>query len=80
VVLEDGDEDKSHKKERPKIVWDDAAVSRLLDRSELGTSNLDVVEGEPENDWLGSLKVGSLLTLVTKRIRRVAYFLCLHSG
>ncbi|CAK9230345.1 unnamed protein product [Sphagnum troendelagicum] len=56
VVLEDGDEDKSHKKERPKIVWDDAAVSRLLDRSELGTSNLDVVEGEPENDWLGSLK------------------------
>ncbi|CAK9274903.1 unnamed protein product [Sphagnum jensenii] len=56
VVLEDGDEDNSHKKERPKIVWDDAAVSRLLDRSELGTSNLDVVEGEPENDWLGSLK------------------------
>lgn len=50
-------QDKSQKKVKAgKVVWDDAAISRLLDRSELATTNLEVAEGDQEGDWLGSLK------------------------
>ncbi|CAM6104306.1 unnamed protein product [Calypogeia fissa] len=41
---------------RSKVVWDDAAVKRLLDRSDLGTSHPAVAQGEQESDILGSLK------------------------
>ncbi|KAG0562176.1 hypothetical protein KC19_9G124000 [Ceratodon purpureus] len=48
---------KSQKKGKAgKVVWDDAAVSRLLDRSELAITNLEVAKGDQEGDWLGSLK------------------------
>lgn len=46
-------EDTCHKVGRSKIIWDDAAVARLLDRSELSA---EVTEGEVESDMLGSLK------------------------
>ena len=36
----------SKKEKRVKVVWDEAAVARLLDRAELGASNLEVAEGE----------------------------------
>jgi hypothetical protein len=55
--------DKALKRDKPlKVVWDDAAISRLLDRSELAAT-LEVTEGEQESDWLGSLKVGSKIFL-----------------
>lgn len=46
-------EDTCHKAGRPKILWDDAAVARLLDRSDIGT---EMTEAEGESDMLGSLK------------------------
>ena len=59
-------QDKSQKKVKPgKVVWDDAAVSRLLDRSELATGNVEVAKGDQESDWLGSLKVGVFRSIVT---------------
>ncbi|KAL2629360.1 hypothetical protein R1flu_014046 [Riccia fluitans] len=41
---------------RSKHEWDDAAVTRLLDRSELSTRHAEVSDGEHESDLLGSLK------------------------
>ena len=56
--------DKALKRDKPlKVVWDDAAITRLLDRSELAATTLEVTEGEQESDWLGSLKVGSKIFL-----------------
>ncbi|KAH6556102.1 hypothetical protein KP509_1Z205000 [Ceratopteris richardii] len=46
-------EDTCHKVGRPKLLWDDAAIARLLDRSEIGT---ETVETEGESDMLGSFK------------------------
>lgn len=39
-----------------KIVWDDSAIARLLDRSELNGGSSEATEGESETDMLGSLK------------------------
>ncbi|CAL1402457.1 unnamed protein product [Linum trigynum] len=39
-----------------KIMWDDTAISKLLDRSNLQTGLANVSEGECENDMLGSVK------------------------
>ncbi|XVE67559.1 hypothetical protein DITRI_Ditri08aG0170200 [Diplodiscus trichospermus] len=39
-----------------RIVWDENAISRLLDRSNLQSGSTDVVEGDLENDMLGSVK------------------------
>ncbi|KAM2904936.1 hypothetical protein COP2_004596 [Malus domestica] len=39
-----------------KIVWDESAISKLLDRSDLQSSSTDIAEGEMENDMLGSVK------------------------
>ncbi|XVE67563.1 hypothetical protein DITRI_Ditri08aG0170500 [Diplodiscus trichospermus] len=39
-----------------KIVWDEDAVSKLLDRSNLQSGSTDVIEGDLENDMLGSVK------------------------
>eukprot|EP00250_Pteridium_aquilinum_P014046 c21746_g1_i1 orf=310-7884(+) len=46
-------EDTCHKAGRPKILWDDAAVARLLDRSDIGS---EMADAEGESDMLGSLK------------------------
>jgi hypothetical protein len=42
---------------RSKVVWDDAAVGRLLDLSNLTTTQGQDGQGEQENDVLGSFKV-----------------------
>ncbi|XVF46045.1 hypothetical protein PTKIN_Ptkin02bG0256400 [Pterospermum kingtungense] len=39
-----------------KIVWDENAILKLLDRSNLQSGSADVVEGDLENDMLGSVK------------------------
>ncbi|XWS55388.1 hypothetical protein CRYUN_Cryun10bG0170000 [Craigia yunnanensis] len=39
-----------------KIVWDENAISKLLDRSNLQSGSTDVLEGDLENDMLGSVK------------------------
>ncbi|KAK2634973.1 hypothetical protein Ddye_029765 [Dipteronia dyeriana] len=39
-----------------KIVWDENAISKLLDRSNLQSGSTDVAEGDLENDMLGSVK------------------------
>ncbi|XP_024393478.1 protein CHROMATIN REMODELING 4 isoform X4 [Physcomitrium patens] len=50
-------QDKVQKKAKAaKVIWDDVAVSRLLDRSDLATTNMEVAEGDQGGDWLGSLK------------------------
>ncbi|XVF00483.1 hypothetical protein REPUB_Repub04eG0004900 [Reevesia pubescens] len=38
------------------IVWDENAILKLLDRSNLQSGSTDVVEGDLENDMLGSVK------------------------
>lgn len=51
-------QDKFQKKVKAsKVVWDDAAVSRLLNRSQPATTNVEVAEEVLEGDLLGSLKV-----------------------
>eukprot|EP01018_Ginkgo_biloba_P031544 Gb_16961 [translate_table: standard] len=49
-------EDKCHTDGYSKIVWDDAAIARLLDRSDLIGGSSEGIEGESESDMLGSLK------------------------
>lgn len=50
--------DKCLKPGRSKIVWDDAALTRLLDRSDHSTGGVnDVGEGEQDGEILGSMKV-----------------------
>ncbi|KAH9288566.1 hypothetical protein KI387_032683, partial [Taxus chinensis] len=49
-------EDKCHTDGYSKIVWDDAAIARLLDRSDLNGGSSEATEGESEMDMLGSLK------------------------
>lgn len=44
-----------------KFVWDESAVLKLLDRSNLQDGSNDVAEGDSENDLLGSVKVNCLL-------------------
>eukprot|EP00258_Populus_trichocarpa_P037441 XP_024453460.1 protein CHROMATIN REMODELING 4 isoform X2 [Populus trichocarpa] len=39
-----------------KIVWDENAISKLLDRSNLQFATTDAAEGDFENDMLGSVK------------------------
>ncbi|XP_054778799.1 protein CHROMATIN REMODELING 4 isoform X2 [Prosopis cineraria] len=39
-----------------KFVWDESAVLKLLDRSNLQDGSNDVAEGDSENDLLGSVK------------------------
>ncbi|KAM6551425.1 hypothetical protein CsatB_001233 [Cannabis sativa] len=39
-----------------KIVWDENAILKLLDRSNLQSGSIDVAEGDLENDMLGSVK------------------------
>ncbi|XWS67399.1 hypothetical protein CRYUN_Cryun04dG0003700 [Craigia yunnanensis] len=39
-----------------KIVWDENAILKLLDRSNLQFGSTDVVEGDLENDMLGTVK------------------------
>ncbi|XWS40468.1 hypothetical protein CRYUN_Cryun18bG0142500 [Craigia yunnanensis] len=39
-----------------KIVWDESAISKLLDRSNLQSGSTDVLGGDLENDMLGSVK------------------------
>ncbi|XVE94276.1 hypothetical protein REPUB_Repub01dG0267500 [Reevesia pubescens] len=39
-----------------KIVWDENAILKLLDRSNLQSGSTDGVEGDSENDLLGSVK------------------------
>ncbi|XP_062096560.1 protein CHROMATIN REMODELING 4 isoform X3 [Humulus lupulus] len=39
-----------------KIVWDENAILKLLDRSNLQSGSTDVAEGDLENDMLGSVK------------------------
>ncbi|KAL5577428.1 hypothetical protein UlMin_019127 [Ulmus minor] len=39
-----------------KIVWDENAISKLLDRSILQSGSADLAEGDIENDMLGSVK------------------------
>ncbi|KAI4332040.1 hypothetical protein L6164_016981 [Bauhinia variegata] len=39
-----------------KIVWDESAILKLLDRSNLQNGSSDVAEGDSENDMLGSVK------------------------
>ncbi|KAJ6714653.1 CHROMODOMAIN-HELICASE-DNA-BINDING PROTEIN 3-RELATED-RELATED [Salix viminalis] len=39
-----------------KIVWDENAISKLLDRSNLQSLSTDAAEGDFENDMLGSVK------------------------
>ncbi|CAK7355848.1 unnamed protein product [Dovyalis caffra] len=39
-----------------KIVWDENAISKLLDRSNLQSATTDAAEGDFENDMLGSVK------------------------
>nr|GEV28981.1 protein chromatin remodeling 4-like isoform X1 [Tanacetum cinerariifolium] len=38
------------------IVWDEAAIFKLLDRSNLESASTENTEGDPENDMLGSVK------------------------
>lgn len=38
------------------IVWDEAAILKLLDRSNLESVSTENTEGDPENDMLGSVK------------------------
>lgn len=40
-----------------KIVWDEIAIMKLLDRSNLQSSSTDAADTELENDMLGSVKV-----------------------
>ncbi|CAK9136426.1 unnamed protein product [Ilex paraguariensis] len=40
-----------------KIVWDENAILKLLDRSNLQSGSPDNAEGDSENDMLGSVKV-----------------------
>lgn len=40
-----------------KIVWDESAILKLLDRSNLQSGSSDGAEGDLENDMLGSVKV-----------------------
>lgn len=44
-----------------KIVWDENAIMKLLDRSNLQSAVPDNAEGDLENDMLGSVKVWPLL-------------------
>ncbi|PON49082.1 histone H3-K9 methyltransferase [Parasponia andersonii] len=39
-----------------KIVWDENAILKLLDRSNLQSGSTDIGEGDSENDMLGSVK------------------------
>ncbi|KAJ7942565.1 Protein CHROMATIN REMODELING 4 [Quillaja saponaria] len=39
-----------------KIVWDENAILKLLDRSNLQNGSTDIAEGDPDNDMLGSVK------------------------
>ncbi|KAK9267097.1 hypothetical protein L1049_009515 [Liquidambar formosana] len=39
-----------------KIVWDETAILKLLDRSNLQSGSPDIAEGDLENDMLGSVK------------------------
>lgn len=39
-----------------KIIWDENAISKLLDRSNIQSSVADSVDGDTENDMLGSVK------------------------
>ncbi|XP_024030153.1 protein CHROMATIN REMODELING 4 isoform X2 [Morus notabilis] len=39
-----------------KIVWDENAIMKLLDRSNLQSGSTDIAEGDMENDMLGSVK------------------------
>ncbi|GLT98846.1 hypothetical protein SLE2022_163230 [Rubroshorea leprosula] len=39
-----------------KIVWDENAILKLLDRSNIQSGSSDVLEGDLENDMLGSVK------------------------
>lgn len=39
-----------------KIVWDESAILKLLDRSNLQSGSTDIAEGDLENDMLGSVK------------------------
>lgn len=41
-----------------KIVWDDNAILKLLDRSNLQDGSTECAEGDGDNDMLGSVKVG----------------------
>jgi chromodomain-helicase-DNA-binding protein 4 len=45
-----------------KIVWDENAISKLLDRTNLQSASTDAAEGDFENEMLGSVKV-SVVTL-----------------
>lgn len=47
-----------------KIVWDDNAIAKLLDRSNLQSGSTDVAEGDLENDMLGSVKVRYYVCLI----------------
>lgn len=40
-----------------KILWDENAILKLLDRSNLQDGSTDIAEGDSENDMLGSVKV-----------------------
>lgn len=40
-----------------KIMWDENAILKLLDRSNLQSGAIDIAEGDLENDMLGSVKV-----------------------
>jgi hypothetical protein len=40
-----------------KILWDENAILKLLDRSNLQDASTDIAEGDSENDMLGSMKV-----------------------
>lgn len=51
-----------------KIVWDENAILKLLDRSNLQTESVDVVEGDLENDMLGSVKVSYYTCIMLKCI------------
>ncbi|KAJ1387321.1 Zinc finger, PHD-type [Sesbania bispinosa] len=39
-----------------KILWDETAISKLLDRSNLQDGSTDIADGDSENDMLGSVK------------------------
>lgn len=39
-----------------KILWDENAILKLLDRSNLQDASTDIAEGDSENDMLGSMK------------------------
>ncbi|KAI5385613.1 hypothetical protein KIW84_072282 [Lathyrus oleraceus] len=39
-----------------KILWDENAILKLLDRSNLQDGSTDIAEGDSENDMLGSMK------------------------